>query len=125
MAAKKTSRKKTARKKRTAKATRSTKKSAPGKKTRSVRKRATTKQSGAKKTSRARKSASVISALKYKGRTVEVVKGRVTPALEVDGRAVPVKRDADTGFYSTPGAPYLRFATLEEAGKGVVDSESD
>ena len=82
-----------------------------------------TTKTSTKSKSRTSKKSKIISTTSYKGASIDIVEGKVTPSLEVNNVTVTVARDADTGFYSTTDMPYARFSTLEETGKAVVDNE--
>ncbi len=58
----------------------------------------------------------------YQNCKIEIVKHDVTEELKIDAKAVETSRDADTGAYVSPEAPYRPHGSLEELAKAIVDS---
>jgi len=55
----------------------------------------------------------------YKGRKV-VANAADAPTLEIDGQAVPVRRNPDGTFWS-PRLAFRNFATLQDLAKALID----
>jgi len=69
----------------------------------------------------ASKKKKVLNELKYRDRKIEVVEENVGQGVQIDGKKTLVERDADTGAYVSPEAPYETYGTLEDLAKAIVD----
>ena len=67
----------------------------------------------------------LVQSLDYKGRKIEILAENVTQEVHIQGRQVAAARDIDTGDYYSPDAPYMKFGSLEELGKAIVDTEDE
>ncbi len=65
--------------------------------------------------------------LDHHGCKIEIVTHDVTEELKIDAKTIETSRDADTGAYVSPEAPYQAHGSLEELGKAIADirQESD
>ncbi len=65
--------------------------------------------------------------LDHQGCKIEIATYDVTEELKIDAKTIATSRDADTGAYVSPEAPYQAHGSLEELGKAIVDfrQESD
>lgn len=63
----------------------------------------------------------VLNELKYRDRKIEVVEENVGQGVHIDGKKALAERDADTGAYVSPEAPYETYGTLEDLAKAIVD----
>ncbi len=65
--------------------------------------------------------------LDHQGCKIEIETHDVTDELKIDAKTIETSRDADTGAYVSPEAPYQAHGSLEELGKAIADirQESD
>lgn len=59
--------------------------------------------------------------LDHQGCKIEIVTHDVTEELKIDAKTIETSRDADTGAYVSPEAPYQAHGSLEELGKAIAD----
>ena len=67
----------------------------------------------------------VVSDLEYRNCKIQVLERDVGHELHIDGKTTPAQRDADTGAYVSPEAPYQSFGTLEDLAKAIVDRRNE
>lgn len=60
--------------------------------------------------------------LDHQGCKIEIVTHDVTEELKIDAKKIETSRDADTGAYVSPEAPYQAHGSLEELGKAIADN---
>ena len=62
-----------------------------------------------------------VKTLDHQGCKIEIVTHDVTEELKIDTKTTETSRDADTGAYVSPEAPYQAHGSLEELGKAIVE----
>ena len=63
-----------------------------------------------------------MTSIEHMGSRIEIVERDDDAEVTIDGQAVEVLRDSDSGQFRTPELPYQGYGTAEELAKSVVES---
>ncbi len=63
--------------------------------------------------------------IEYVGRRIQIVERDEGAEVTIDGQAVEVLRDSDSGRFYTPELPFQTYGTAEELAKSVAESVAE